>query len=142
MLLNKDSIIHVWTDGGCEKNPGGKCGIGIVLIYNKHKKEISEFIGKGTNNIAELTAIKRSMEQIKKREIPLRIYTDSSYCIGVLQSGWKAKANKEIIVEIKKLMKGFKDLKLIKVSGHKNTIYNNRADELARNAITQYRETR
>src|SRR5512135_1031349 len=51
----KDAI-HVWTDGACTGNPG-PAGLGVVIVDGERKTEISEYLGEGTNNIAELTAI-------------------------------------------------------------------------------------
>jgi len=48
--------VSIYTDGACSGNPG-PAGIGVVLICNGRKKEISEYIGKATNNIAEVKAV-------------------------------------------------------------------------------------
>ena len=41
------------------------------------------YLGDGTNNIAELTAILRGLDSTTGKR-PVRIYTDSEYSIGVL----------------------------------------------------------
>ncbi|UCD86712.1 MAG: hypothetical protein JSV01_02740, partial [Desulfobacterales bacterium] len=48
------NTIVVYTDGASAGNPG-PAGIGIVLRYGPHEKEISKHIGIATNNVAELT---------------------------------------------------------------------------------------
>ena len=128
--------IHVYTDGASAGNPGPS-GIGIVLRYGKHEKEISKYIGTTTNNVAELEAIREGLLQIKQTRLPVRIFTDSSYAHGVLSLGWKARKNKELIQSIKKAMSAFKDIKLIKVKGHAGIEGNERADSLATSAITK-----
>jgi ribonuclease HI len=133
-----DRTIHVWTDGACTGNPG-PMGIGVVLLADDKRKEISEFLGVGTNNIAELTAIHRGLEAIRAPARPVRVYTDSSYSIGVLSKGWKAKANQALIATIKQAMLRFPNLTFVKVSGHAGVVENERCDELARNAITDRR---
>src|SRR5213078_956876 len=51
--------IHVWTDGACSGNPG-RAGLGVVIVGDgPGHREISEYLGEATNNIAELTAILR-----------------------------------------------------------------------------------
>lgn len=50
------NAICVYTDGASSGNPGPS-GIGVLLRYGAHEKEISKFIGIATNNIAELKAI-------------------------------------------------------------------------------------
>ncbi|MEA3417444.1 MAG: RNase H family protein, partial [Thermodesulfobacteriota bacterium] len=52
-----DNTISIYTDGASSGNPGPS-GIGILLRFKDHEKEISRNIGTATNNIAELEAIK------------------------------------------------------------------------------------
>ncbi len=133
-----DEAIIVYTDGASSGNPGPS-GIGVVLTYQEHQKEISRYIGMATNNIAELEAIRTGLLEIKKKSLPVRLYTDSSYAIGVLTRGWKAKANQELIGAIKNLLSEFKDIRLIKVEGHSGVPANERADFLATSAIEKGR---
>jgi ribonuclease HI len=134
ILKNKKNLINIYTDGASSGNPGPS-GIGVYMIYNERTKEISEFIGNATNNIAELKAIKRGLEELKKFDIPICLYTDSNYCLGVLTKNWKAQANKELILETKKLIKKFKSIEIIKVKGHSGIEENEIADKLATSAI-------
>lgn len=129
-----ENAIILYTDGASSGNPGPS-GIGVVLKYQEHQKEISRHIGMGTNNIAELEAIRTGLTEIKKKNLPVRVYTDSSYAIGVLTKGWKTKANQELIASIKHLMGQFNDICLIKVAGHAGIPENERADFLATSAI-------
>ena len=50
--------ITVYVDGASRGNPG-HAGIGIVIIDDKGNliKEISDYIGETTNNIAEYTGL-------------------------------------------------------------------------------------
>lgn len=125
-----EDAILVYTDGASSGNPG-PAGIGVVLKFGPHEKEISESIGDATNNIAELKAIRRALSEIKRPDLPVRIYTDSSYAVGLLTQGWKARANQELVNEIKTRMASFEDLKIIKVKGHAGDPGNERADTLA-----------
>ncbi|KPJ76488.1 MAG: hypothetical protein AMJ54_11645 [Deltaproteobacteria bacterium SG8_13] len=127
-------MIRIYTDGASSGNPGPS-GIGAVLEYGDHTKEISKYIGQSTNNIAELEAIRAGLLELKVRNLPVRIYTDSSYAHGVLALGWKPKKNLEVIAAIRQLMQEFCDVKLIKVRGHAGHRQNERADDLARSAI-------
>src|SRR5262245_36743652 len=54
------NAIHVWTDGACTGNPG-PAGLGVVIVDGDKREEVSEFLGDGTNNIAELMAILRGL---------------------------------------------------------------------------------
>ena len=129
-----DNTIFIYTDGASSGNPGPS-GIGILLRFKDHKKEISRNIGTATNNIAELEAIKTALLELKHYDYPVRVFTDSSYACGVLTLGWKARKNKELINSIKKLISKFSDLKLIKVKGHDGFAGNEKADFLATSAI-------
>jgi ribonuclease HI len=130
--------IHVWTDGACTGNPG-PAGIGVVIIDggSKERRELSEYLGIGTNNIAELTAILRGLQETTDKKRVVVVYTDSSYSIGVLSKNWKAKANVELIDRIRGLAKQFADLRFVKVQGHAGIALNERVDELARRAVSR-----
>jgi ribonuclease HI len=127
-------MVWVFTDGASSGNPGPS-GIGVVLRFGKHEKEISEYIGVTTNNIAELKAIQTGLSALRNRNLPVRILTDSRYAYGVLVLGWKARANNELVESIKKTMNKFKDLEIVKVKGHAGDEGNERADFLATSAI-------
>ncbi len=131
---HEEGVIHAFTDGASSGNPGPS-GIGVLLRFGKHEREISRYIGEATNNIAELTAIKVALSEIRKPELPVRIYSDSSYALGLLAKNHKAQKNQELVESIRNLMKRFSDLTFIKVEGHKGVAGNEKADKLATSAI-------
>lgn len=131
---HEEGVIHAFTDGASSGNPGPS-GIGVLLRYGSHEREISRYIGEATNNIAELTAIQVALSEIKKPELPVRIYSDSSYALGLLAKNHKAQKNQELVESIRNLMKRFPRLTFIKVKGHKGVEGNERADQLATSAI-------
>jgi ribonuclease HI len=128
-------VIH--TDGACSGNPG-PAGIGVFIERPDGEIiEHSEFIGEGTNNIAELTAILRALEMLRpdEQESHVLLYTDSGWSLGVLVGGWKAKANLELITAIKERMTTLPDVELLKVKGHAGQGGNEEADALATMAV-------
>ncbi len=129
-----DSAVIIYTDGASSGNPGPS-GIGIVMTYKGRKKEISRHLGTATNNIAELEAIRTALSALKTTHIPVRLYTDSAYAVGLLQQGWKARKNQELVAEILDLIQRFRDIRIIKVAGHSGVPENERADKLATGAI-------
>ena len=129
-----EDAICIYTDGASSGNPGPS-GIGVLLRFGKHEKELSRYIGIATNNIAELEAIKVALLELKTTKKPVRIFTDRTYAFGVLTLSWKAKKNEDLIDSIKKSMKRFKDLKIIKIKGHAGQEGNERADYLAHMAV-------
>jgi ribonuclease HI len=125
--------VEIWTDGACSGNPG-PMGIGVVVIDGATRREKGEYLGVGTNNIAELTAIGRGIDLAGDGGRPMRVYTDSSYAIGVLSKGWKAKANQDLIAKLKRQLAPL-DVEFVKVAGHAGVPENERCDELAREAV-------
>lgn len=138
--------VTIYTDGACSGNPGPG-GWGALLMYNGNKREISGGEKDTTNNIMELTAVIEGLKALKfKCEVDL--YSDSSYVINGFKQGWifnwiknnwktannQPVKNKEIWQELYELTKIHK-VNFIKVKGHSDNEYNNRCDELARNAI-------
>ncbi len=134
-----DNCIKIYTDGASSGNPGPS-GIGILLIYGEKRKKISQYIGHGTNNIAELTAIKVGLKELKRNDLPVCIFSDSSYSIGLLTKGWKPKKNKTLVFEIRKLLDKFNHISFIKVKGHAGIKENEVADFLATSAIKKGQE--
>ena len=65
-----DDAVHVYTDGASAGNPGPS-GIGVVLRFGEHEKEISRYIGDTTNNVAELEAIRSGLMAVKNTNLPV-----------------------------------------------------------------------
>jgi ribonuclease HI len=136
--------LQIWTDGACSGNPG-PMGIGVVVIDGKEREEVGEYLGIGTNNIAELVAIERGLAIATKRVVdhPERrvcVFSDSSYAIGLLDKNWKAKANQELVARIRRKLTAFPaSVEFVKVAGHAGVPENERCDELGRQAILRAR---
>lgn len=131
-----ENAIHVWTDGACSGNPG-PAGIGVVVIDGDKRKEIGEYIGEATNQVAELRAMEFGLSSVPEddRSRPVAVYSDSAYAIGLLTKPWKAKANVELVERLRALAKTFPDLRFIKVLGHSGIAENERCDQLATTAV-------
>ena len=140
--------VTIYTDGACSGNPGPG-GWGAILMYKGNKKEISGAKADTTNNIMELTAV---IEALKLLKFPCKVnlYSDSAYVVnafiqkwivGWQKNNWKTAdksdvKNKELWQELLQLTKTH-DVTFIKVKGHADNEFNNRCDELARNAIKE-----
>ncbi|MCG8616790.1 MAG: ribonuclease HI [Desulfobacterales bacterium] len=131
-----ENCIRIYTDGASSGNPG-PAGIGVLLLYKENRKEISESIGTATSNIAELTAIHRALTALKRRDLPVRIFTDSAYAVGLLSQQWQPQVNQELVVDIKTMMKEFSDIAVVKVEGHAGIKENEVADFLATRGINK-----
>jgi ribonuclease HI len=139
MSSERDAVL-AYTDGACSGNPG-PAGIGVVLVCGAHRKELSEYIGEATSNIAEVSAVIRALSSIKDRTRRVILHSDSQYTIGVLSKNWKAKANRELIAEARALAATFAQLTFTWVPGHAGVDENERCDALARAAIRQRQPT-
>jgi ribonuclease HI len=124
----------VYTDGACSGNPG-PAGSGMVVIDPGGKiHEGYAYLGTATNNVAEITGVLLSLEAVPVEAESIAIHTDSKYAIGVLSQGWKAKVNGELIRRTRDALVG-RNVRFIYVPGHAGVPMNERADELAREAI-------
>lgn len=123
-----------YTDGACSGNPG-PAGSGVVIVSPDGViHEGLEYVGQATNNVAELTGILRALEWIPNDARKIIVHTDSQYAIGVLQKGWKAKVNQELVARTKRAVQA-RGARLVYVPGHQGVYLNERADELAREAV-------
>lgn len=122
--------VYLFCDGACRGNPG-PMGIGILLRFGRAEKVLAEPLGRGTNNVAELTAILRGLQQIRRRDLPVVVVTDSLYAIDVLSGRKRAHKNIELVKEVAELMAQFRDIRFRKVSGHAGIPENEEVDRLA-----------
>ena len=125
------NVIYLYCDGACKGNPGpGGCG--IVLIYNGYRKNFGVYLGDNvTNNIAELEALRHGLSCIKDKSKPVVICSDSSYVIGLLSKGWKAKSNVELVEALREYIKEVPKLSFLQVPGHSKVPENEDADKIA-----------
>src|SRR5439155_6572274 len=125
-----------YTDGACSGNHRsgrqGRMGAGIVGIAEGYHREWSIPLGPGTNQMAELLAVKTALLKVKDRpRTHVTIITDSQYAIGCLTGGWKVVANRELVEELRPLIAECASFRMQKVLGHAGQADNERADKLA-----------
>jgi len=144
--MSKDNnIVHIFTDGACKGNPGPG-GWGAIMKYGDHVKELNGYSSKTTNNIMEITAVIEALKSLT-RPCAIILTTDSNYVKdGITQwihnwkkKGWKT-ANKKPVknkecwlqldVEVQRHQIEWKWVK-----GHSGHPENERADELANEAV-------
>ncbi len=141
----KRKRVTIYTDGGCLGNPGPG-GYGVVLLYGKHRKELSAGYRLTTNNRMELLAAIVALEALKT-PCDVQLHTDSKYLILVAGSAarWKAngwrrdprKPQKAANVDLlKRLLDASRPHRVTYqwVKGHAEVEENERCDELATNA--------
>lgn len=94
--------IHMYTDGSCLGNPGPG-GYGALLVYNGHKKELSQGYLNTTNNRMEMLAVIKGLQALKE-PCAVELTTDSSYVKDGItkwifnwkKNGWKTSAKKPV----------------------------------------------
>jgi len=136
-----DKIV-IYTDGSSRGNPGPG-GYGALLIWGEKMKELSGAYRKTTNNRMELLGVIKALLSIKKRELPIHIYTDSKYVVESVEKKWLdnwiktdfkgGKKNKDLWLQYHKIAAPY-SIKFHWVKGHANNPFNNRCDELATQA--------
>lgn len=134
----ESGTIEIHTDGAAHKTSGSKqgpAGLGVVLRSVNNYKEISQYLGTASNQVAELAALYVGLNAVNNRSKPVRVYTDSKYARGMLVEDWEAKANQKLVRKLRDLGENFEDLEVEWVEGHTGDPLNERADDLATEAV-------
>lgn len=138
-----DSIV-IYTDGGCDPNPGPG-GWAALILQDGQKTELMGADPDTTNNRMELTAAIRALRSLKAPST-VTLYTDSQYLQkgidewmrGWLARNWKASTGKPVLNQDlwKELLEVLKPHKVRWqwVKGHAGNVYNNRVDALVHQA--------
>ena len=144
MTRNDQEPVVVYTDGGCDPNPGVG-GWAAILIHKETRKELSGGECDTTNNRMEMTAAIRAIEALK-RPCSVVLSTDSRYLQqgitawlpGWKRSNWKRKGgpikNLDLWKHLDEITQGH-DITWRWVPGHAGNPLNERCDELAEQAI-------
>lgn len=135
--------IVVYTDGGCDPNPGPG-GWGVLMFRGNQKEEFFGAELETTNNRMELTAV---IEALRKIETPASIllFADSQYVIkGItewmprwLQKNWKGSSGKVANRDLwEALLEAARPHRISWrwLQGHTGNPYNERVDQLCRKA--------
>lgn len=127
--------VTVYTDGASRGNPG-HAGIGVVIIDSQGNllKEISDYIGETTNNIAEYTALLTALKEVQEMEYDeVEVVSDSELMVKQIKGEYQVKnvGLKRLYDQVKEIIKGFKSFSI----RHVRRGGNKRADELANQGI-------
>lgn len=131
-------MIKIYTDGASRGNPGPG-GYGVVMLYNHHRKELSQGFKRTTNNRMELLSVIVALETLKKEGSAVTVYSDSKYVVDAVEKGWvfgwekinfKKKMNEDLWRRFLQIYRKHK-VKFVWVKGHASNVENNRCDELA-----------
>jgi len=126
--------LEIYIDGASKGNPG-KSGIGVAIYHNDRLiKEISNYIGLATNNVAEYTALIYALEEaLLLKADSVNINTDSQLLARQLNKIYKVR-NAGIVNLYNRavhLSTGFKKILINHIPRENNIL----ADKLASGAV-------
>jgi probable phosphoglycerate mutase len=136
--MNKPDSLIIEADGGSRGNPGPS-GSGAVVIDASTGlviREISEFIGVATNNVAEYRALRAALEEVHRIN-PLafvKVRMDSKLVIEQMSGNWKIKHPdmRALAIEVQQLCAGL-NISFEWIPREENS----RADALANKAMDE-----
>ena len=141
-MNNNYELLEINTDGGSRGNPG-PAAIGVYAASGGEEIfTLSETIGETTNNVAEYTAVLRSLEVIEEKNIfseKLKYFIDSELILRQIIGKYKVKQphlqvlREKIVSQIKRL----KEKGQIKILTFTNVPreQNKKADKLVNEAL-------
>jgi ribonuclease HI len=144
--VKESSKIRIYTDGGCDVNPGGTGGWAFRILDGDRAVERSGRVEGTTNNRMELTAAIRALEMLK---VPseLELFTDSQYLArgmsewihGWIRRNWALKdgspvKNDDLWKRLFELAKRHQ-VSWTWVRGHRDDTNNVRVDHLVKKAM-------
>ncbi|MBX9864492.1 MAG: ribonuclease HI [Hyphomicrobium sp.] len=148
-MSDERKSVTIYTDGACSGNPGPG-GWGAILMWGDHRKELKGGEAQTTNNRMELMAAISALEALKA-SVTADLYTDSSYVRNGIMSwihGWKRNgwrtADKKPVKNVELWQRLEQALARHKVTwhwvkGHAGNPENERADELAREGMAEFK---
>ncbi|WP_291318453.1 ribonuclease HI [Desulfonatronospira sp.] len=142
---NNTQVVDIYTDGACLGNPGPG-GYAAILSWGDLEKEIAQGSPHTTNNRMELMAVLEGLRALKY-PCRVRIHTDSQYIARAINEKWLDKwqrngwqtaqkedvKNRDLWEELAALLKEHQ-VEFKWVRGHSGHDYNERCDQLARQA--------
>lgn len=129
------SKYFIYSDGASKGNPGD-AGIGVVISDDEGTpvREIGEYIGQTTNNVAEYKALIRGLQEcLDLGATAVEISTDSELLARQISGVYKVKSEnlKPLYAEVMSILRRFDSVKV----SHVMREFNKRADELANQGV-------
>jgi ribonuclease HI len=124
---------RAWIDGASRGNPG-EAGFGVLLETDQVSEEISGYLGKATNNVAEYAALIAVLKLAADRGVErLVVYSDSQLLVRQVNGAYRVKAPHlvPIFLQALKLRQTIPEFTIEHVAREENK----EADRLANQAI-------
>lgn len=128
--------IEIFTDGGSRNNPGD-AGLGAYIVRDGIVlAELSEYLGKQTNNFAEYTAVIRALEWCVENGLSGEVLSckmDSKLVVEQVQGRWKVKEPtlRPLVARVQELAAQFPTVTFAHIPREQNK----EADRLANDAM-------
>lgn len=150
-LPDPSKVVKIYTDGGCQPNPGVG-GWAAILIHGDTVKELVGGADETTNNRMEMLAAINGLEALK-RSCTVELHTDSQYLKNGItkwmknwkKNNWTRGKEKEPVKNAdlwKRLDEATQrhDIRWAWLRGHTGDHYNERCDELCTQEIERRRK--
>jgi ribonuclease HI len=150
--VSEPASVQIFTDGACSGNPGPG-GWGAILRSGGTERELSGGEPATTNNRMELMAAISALEALK-RPCRVEMFTDSNYVKDGItrwiknwrRNGWRTADRKPVknaeLWQRLDLLTEKHEIDWRWVRGHADHVENERADQLARDAMEPYKKAR
>ncbi len=144
-------MLHIYTDGACEPNPGPGSWAFIHVMDNKVILENCGFHPSTTNNRMEFSAAIQAIKSIPITQSVI-IHSDSRLLVNTYQSwmhswfkkGWKKKkgpvANLDLVKELWDLKHQYQLINFQWIKAHNGHIWNEYVDEMCSWSLLRRRQ--
>ena len=126
MVSMKIDELKFFTDGGSRGNPGPSAsGIVILTMDDEVLEEFGVYLGIGTNNVAEWTAVKLALEAVAKFEPKsVHSYMDSELVCKQLNGEYRVKHPdlKPLYAAVVAMAKNYNNISFTHVYREKNKL--------------------
>jgi ribonuclease HI len=154
-VASESETVTIYCDGACSGNQfkGNRGGWGAVLSYKDAGKEIRGGERNTSNQRMELMGCIEALECLKGEKLDVLVCSDSAYLVNGMQQKWyerwekngwlnyhrKPVENRDLWERLLTLVRRH-HVVFRKVAGHTGVVQNERADELARLAISELKD--
>ena len=134
-------LLHLYTDGASQGNPGPSAAAWLILdpATGEVLEEAGEYLGVGTNNVAEYTAIVRGVAAcLRLGAGRVEAFSDSDFCLKQISGEYRVRKEhlRPLLEEVQRLRAGLNAIRFTWVPRENEWIQ--RCDRLAEDIIERH----